>query len=117
MDSYKEQVFEAQVSFIYPMMNERTRTFKVEAVFSKKPEVLYPNLTLEANIVINEKKNVLTIPTSYLLNDSSVMLPDGTLKQVKIGLKDYTLSEVVSGLDKNTKIRMPKKWNLNTFMK
>lgn len=104
MDSYKGQIFEAQVSFIYPIMNERTRTFRVEAIFSKEPDVLYPNLTLEANIIINVKKNVLTIPTRYLLNDSTVILKDGTTKQIKIGLQDYTLTEIVSGLDETSEI-------------
>jgi HlyD family secretion protein len=107
MDSYKNQVFEAAVSFIYPMMEERTRTFKVEAVFINPPEKLYPNLTLEASIIINEKKNVLTIPSNYLWNDSNVILEDGTVKAVKIGLKDYDMAEVLSGLDKETKIRLP----------
>ncbi|MGZ5281782.1 MAG: efflux RND transporter periplasmic adaptor subunit [Bacteroidia bacterium] len=109
MDSYKSQVFEALVSNIYPMMNERTRTFKVEAVFSKKPAVLYPNLTLEANIIIHEKQNALTIPTGYLLSDSTVMLEDGSVQKVKIGLKDYNLTEIVSGINANSKIIMPKK--------
>ncbi|NOT35912.1 MAG: HlyD family efflux transporter periplasmic adaptor subunit [Saprospiraceae bacterium] len=108
MDSYQNQTFEALVNFVYPMMNERNRTFKVEAVFNNKPEVLYPNLSLEANIIINEKKNVLTVPTEYLLNDSSVVLEDGTVKELKIGLKDYSIAEIVSGADTNTKIRMPK---------
>jgi len=108
MDSYKNQSFEATVSFIYPMMDERTRTFKVEAEFSNPPIRLYPNLTLEANIVITEKKNALTIPTNFLLNDSTVLLDDGTTKAVKIGLQDYNISEIISGIDANTKIRMPK---------
>jgi HlyD family secretion protein len=108
MDSYKNQVFEAKVSFIYPMMDDRTRTFKVEAVFLKQPEKLYPNLTLEANIIIKEKKNVLTIPTNYLVNDSAVILEDGTIKTLKMGLKDYNITEVISGIDKNTKIKKPK---------
>jgi multidrug efflux pump subunit AcrA (membrane-fusion protein) len=107
MDSYKNQVFEAKVSVIYPMMDERTRTFKVEAVFLKQPPKLYPNLTLEANIVINEKKNALTIPTNYLVNDSTVILEDGTVKTLKIGLRDYKIAEVISGIDKNTKIKKP----------
>lgn len=108
MDSYKNKVFDAEVSFIYPMMDERTRSFKVEAVFIEQPKKLYPNLTLEANIIINEKKNVLTIPTNYLLNDSTVLLEDGTVKPIKIGLKDYNLTEVISGIDKDTKIKMPR---------
>jgi multidrug efflux pump subunit AcrA (membrane-fusion protein) len=108
MDSYQGQIFEAEVSFIYPMMEERTRAFKVEAIFSKEPEVLYPNLTLEANIVINSKKDVLTIPTIYLIDESFVMLEDGSVQQIEIGLKDFTLTEILSGIDEHTEIRMPK---------
>ncbi len=108
MDSYKNQIFEAKVSFIYPLMDERTRSFKVEADFIKLPEVLYPNLSLEGNIIINEKKNVLTIPTNYVVDDSKVLLEDGSLREIKIGLSDYTLTEVISGIDENTKIKMPR---------
>jgi multidrug efflux pump subunit AcrA (membrane-fusion protein) len=108
MDSYRDQVFEAQVNYIYPMMNDRTRSFKVEAVFTTQPEILYPNLTLEGNIIIREKENALTIPTSYLLNDSSVLLENGKTKQVKIGLQDYRLTEILGGIDTETKIALPK---------
>jgi hypothetical protein len=101
-------VFEAQVNYIYPMMNDRTRSFKVEAVFTTQPEILYPNLTLEGNIIIREKENALTIPTSYLLNDSSVLLENGKTKQVKIGLQDYRLTEILGGIDTETKIALPK---------
>lgn len=109
MDSYQKEIFEAQVSFIYPMMEEQTRTFRVEAIFTKEPKILFPNLTLEANIIINEKKNALTIPTNYLINESTVILEDGSEKKVEIGLKDYTLTEILGGIDENTKIRMPEK--------
>lgn len=109
MNSYKSQTFEAVVSNIYPIMNERTRTFKVEAVFIIEPTALYPNLTLEANIIINEKKGVLTIPTNYLKSDSTVVLEDGSIQKVKIGLKDYFLTEIVSGINLNSKIILPNK--------
>ncbi len=109
LDSYEDQVFEAVVSFIYPMMDEQKRSFRVEAVFTKAPVVLYPNLTLEANIIINEKTDVLTIPTNYLVNYSAVMLDDGTVRTIKIGLKDYNTVEVLDGIDENTKIKLPKK--------
>lgn len=109
MDSYKSQVFEAKVTSIYPMMNERTRTFKAEAVFINKPEILHPNLTLEANIIINEKQNALTIPTNYLANDSTVMLENGTMQKIKTGLTDYNLTEIVSGITADSKIALPEK--------
>ncbi len=108
MDSYQNQVFEATISFIYPMMDERKRAFRVEAVFTKAPKTLYPNLTLEANIIIDEKTEALTIPTNYLINNSEVMLEDGSIRSIKIGLKDYNLVEVLDGIDENTKIKLPK---------
>ncbi|MDX5420423.1 MAG: efflux RND transporter periplasmic adaptor subunit, partial [Hymenobacteraceae bacterium] len=52
LDSYKGQVFEAKVIKVNPAMNERTRSFTVEAEFVTKPGTLYPNLTTEANIII-----------------------------------------------------------------
>ncbi len=108
LDSYENQTFEAVVNFIYPMMDERKRAFRVEAVFTKAPEVLYPNLTLEANIIVNEKSNVLTIPTNYLLNDTSVILEDGSIRTIKTGFKNYNTVEILSGINANSKINLPK---------
>jgi multidrug efflux pump subunit AcrA (membrane-fusion protein) len=109
MDSYPSQVFEAIIVAIQPIMNIRTRTFQVEAHFTLLPEKLYPNLTVEANIVINTKQEALTIPRSYLVNDSCVMLKGGDLQKVEIGLMDYDLVEIKGGIDKNTLISLPQK--------
>ena len=107
LDSYKSEVFSATIRFVYPMMNDRTRSFKVKAVLDRFPQKLYPNLTFEANIIIRTKKGVLTIPTSYLLNDSCVLLENGKTQPLGIGLKDYSIVEVLSGLDTKTRIRKP----------
>lgn len=74
MDSYKGKVFEAKVTRIEPIMNEQTRSFTVEAQFISKPELLYPNLSAEANIVIQTRENALTIPRNYLIGDSLVLV-------------------------------------------
>ncbi|MCC7246696.1 MAG: efflux RND transporter periplasmic adaptor subunit [Saprospiraceae bacterium] len=108
-DSYPNEVFEASITQINPLMNERTRTFTVEAVFTKKPPVLYPNLTTEANIVILEKENALTIPRSYLVGDSVVILENKEKRRVELGLKDYTKAEILSGLAAGETILKPKK--------
>lgn len=107
MDSYKSQVFEAEIISIDPMMNMRTRSFAAEAIFTKKPNKLFPNLTVEASIVINTVQNALTIPRKYLINDSSVVLEGGKLQEVEIGLMDYDLVEIKSGINKNTKLELP----------
>ncbi len=74
MDSYKGQVFEAIIDKIYPIMEERSRTFKIEAHFVNPPQKLYPNLTAEANIIIQTKKNTMTIPKTYLIQDKYVLV-------------------------------------------
>lgn len=107
MDSYKGQVFEAAVSKIDPIMNERTRTFLIEAEFVQKPTVLYPNLTTEANILIQIKENALTIPRSFLVEDSLVILENKEKRRVQTGLKDYVKIEIINGLTANETILKP----------
>ncbi len=108
MDSYKGQVFEASVDKIYPIMDVRSRTFKIEAHFVKTPAKLYPNLTAEANIIINVRKNVLTIPRNYLVDDEYVLVNEDEKRKIKVGLSDYQNVEVLEGLKANETIYLPK---------
>lgn len=107
MDSYKGRSFEAVVSGVEPFMNNRTRTFRVFATFTNAPETLYPNLSVEANILISEKKNALTIPASYLINDKFVITSDHDTLEVKVGIKNLQWAEIEEGIDINSSIIMP----------
>lgn len=107
MDSYKGKVFGATVSKIDLLMNERTRTFTVEAEFTEAPPVLYPNLTAEANIVIQAKEKALTIPRAYLVGDTAVVLENEETRRVVTGLMDYQKAEILSGLTANEFILKP----------
>jgi len=98
LDSYKGEVFPAKITSIYPIMDERSRTFTVTAEFTSPPKVLYPNLSIEANVLIQSKKDALLIPTSYLTTDSSVILENKEIRQIKTGLRDYDFVEVLDGL-------------------
>jgi HlyD family secretion protein len=107
MDSYKGQVFDAFIDKIYPIMNERSRTFKIEAHFIKPPEKLYPNLTAEANIIIQIKKNTITIPKTYLLEGKYVLVNKDEKREVQTGLSDYQKVEIISGLTAEETIYKP----------
>jgi multidrug efflux pump subunit AcrA (membrane-fusion protein) len=109
LDSYKGLVYEARVSKINPLMNERTKTFIVEAKFSKKPKALYPNLTVEANIVIQTKKNVITLPRNMVTDDGYVTNAKGNKIAVKTGLKDYNIIEILSGVSVTDELIVPAK--------
>ena len=107
LDSYKGNVFEAKVARINPIMNERSRTFTVEAIFIQKPTTLYPNLTTEANIVLSTKEKTLTIPRTYLIDETFVMLENKEKRKVEIGLKDYQKVEILSGITANDILLKP----------
>lgn len=108
MDSYSGNIYEAVVAQIDPSMDERSKSFTVEAHFIKAPAVLYPFLTAEANIVIEKKTKALTIPRSYLVEDSLVITAKNKRRRIVTGLKDYQKVEVLSGLESDEFILRPK---------
>lgn len=107
MDSYKDQVFEAILTKVNPLMNELSKTFLVEAEFIQPPPLLYPNITFEANIVIQSKEQAILIPRNYLLNDSAVIKVSGDTVRVRTGLKDYKKIEILSGLEAEDELIKP----------
>jgi hypothetical protein len=66
--------------------------------------VLYPNLTVEANVVIQTKNNILTLPRSLVSDDGFVTTKSGGKVAVKIGLKDYERVEILSGITADDEI-------------
>jgi len=106
MDSYKGQVFEAKVTKVNPIMNERSKTFTVEAVFTKQPPKVFPNTSFEASIVLQSKSKALVIPKRYLLSGNQVMLADGKKVSVKTGLRDYQFVEIISGITASDKLML-----------
>jgi multidrug efflux pump subunit AcrA (membrane-fusion protein) len=109
LDSYKGEVFEAIISKINPIMNERTKTFTIEASFTKAPPELFPNLTVEANILLQSKKNILTLPRNMVSGDRTVTKSNGEKVSVITGLKDYQKIEILSGISADDELIVPVK--------
>ena len=108
LDSYRRRVFEGRITKIYPLMDESSRTFKVEASFADPPETLYPNLSAEANIIISRKKKAIVIPRRFLDSNRYVWTGRNQKKEVVTGLKDYSKVEILRGIDTSAFIYMPK---------
>ncbi len=107
LNSYKDSVFNAVVTKINPIMNLQSKTFTIEAEFTVPPKVLYPNISFEANVLINTKKDAILIPRNYLLKDSIVVNKEGKEIIVKTGLKDYQMVEILSGITINEELILP----------
>lgn len=108
IDSYKNEVFEAKTDKIYPIMDDHSRTFKIEAHFLYPPKRLFPNLSLEANIIIRTKKNTLIIPKEYLFKNDYVVVHKDQKRKIKKGMSDYQNVEIIAGLKGDEIIYKPK---------
>lgn len=106
LDAYGKEVFEGRVSKIFPNKDTRTQTFKVEGIFVQPPDKLFPGLSGEVNIVVAEKKNVMTIPLAYVFEDNKVRTNSGDIELV-LGSKNLEEVEVISGIDANTELLKP----------
>jgi multidrug efflux pump subunit AcrA (membrane-fusion protein) len=98
LDAYGKRIFDATIEKIYPRMDPRSQTFKIEASFEKQADKLYPGLTGEANIVVREKEGVITIPSDYLQEGNQVITDSG-LKSVEVGLRNFEKVEILTELD------------------
>jgi HlyD family secretion protein len=106
LEAYKGKVYEAKVTKIAPKMNEKTQTFELEAQFKSPPTKLYMGLTGEGNIVLHTKQKALVIPRDYLLPGNKVETEKG-LVSVTIGLANWDVIEILSGITENTLIYKP----------
>ena len=105
LDAYPDQTFSAEITKIYPQKNVRTQTFKVEGVFTEPPTVLYSGMSGEANIIIHQKQNTLTIPIEYFAN-GKVMTENGEV-EVETGIQTMQQIEIISGIDSTTVLYKP----------
>ncbi|MDF1698432.1 MAG: efflux RND transporter periplasmic adaptor subunit [Saprospiraceae bacterium] len=105
LDAYPNSTFEAKVVKIFPEKDERSLTVRVEADFVTRPNRLLKGLSGEANILIRERKNVLTIPSQYLNEDGMVQTDNGMVA-VKTGIKSLEFTEVIEGIDSTTVIKI-----------
>ncbi|MCM4153448.1 efflux transporter periplasmic adaptor subunit [Arenibacter sp. N53] len=106
LDAYGDQVFEAKLNKIYPKKDERSQTFKAEAIFNDPPKSLFPGLAGEANIIIFQKEEALTIPKEYLMEGNKVRTVDG-LVDVVLGLQNLDRVEILEGITETTEILKP----------
>lgn len=111
LDNYPDTTFEGNIARIYPALDEANRSFRVDAVFNRKPEKLFAGLSAEVNIVVAEKNKTLVIPREYLLPGDSarVLNADGQpeTRAVRVGLSNLEYVEILGGLTKETPLLAP----------
>lgn len=110
IDAYPNKIFKARISKIYPIVDQRDQSLRVDAQLSDTLPGYYSGLALEANIIIRQKDEALVIPRTVVLPGDSVEIKtDGKEQKIKIkkGLETLSEVEVLAGLDKDSEIVKP----------
>ncbi len=106
LDAYPAVVFETRIHKIYPKKDDRSQTFKIEATFITPPEKLYPGLSGEGNIIIQQKEDALVIPKEYLIGSNTVETESGLI-EITTGLQNLQFVEILSGINRTTYLLKP----------
>lgn len=107
VDTYGKKTWLGKVTKIYPQPDLRTQAFRVDVEFVDEMPKLYPGLSVEANIVIEEKTDVLVIPMQYLKEGRMVKLKSGEWREVETGETDNRFIEIVSGITEDDELILP----------
>ncbi len=109
IDAYKELTFKGKVIEAYPRINQSNKTSKVIASIDlDNKTIIYSGMSVEANIIIAEKKNALVIPREFLIEGNKIKKKESDqLSTITKGASDLEFVEIVNGLDESTEIVMP----------
>jgi membrane fusion protein, copper/silver efflux system len=104
------QFFTGKVSYIYPYLDEKTRTLKVRLEFPNPDFKLKPDMYVNAEIKVDAGKH-LAVPEDAVLNSGIrkvVFVDKGSghfeSKEVKLGAKMGGYYQVLSGLNEGEKV-------------
>jgi HlyD family secretion protein len=116
VESFKDKTFNGKVTKISPMGVEKDNvtTFEVRVSINNPGGELKAEMTANAEIILEEHKNVLQIPEGAIIYDkdkkASVEIPDPHAKDgkrkvaVNIGISNGAKTEVLSGLKENDQV-------------
>jgi len=116
VESYKDRTFNDKITKISPMGVEKDNvtTFEVRVSIDNSKGELKSMMTANAEILLDEHKNVLTLPEAALLYDkdrkASVEIPDPNAKEgkkkiaVEVGISNGSKTELLSGLKESSEV-------------
>jgi HlyD family secretion protein len=116
VESFKDKTFNGRVTKISPMGVEKDNvtTFEVRVSINNPGGELKAEMTANAEIILEEHKNVLQIPEGAILYDkdkkASVEIPDTKAKEgkkklaVNIGISNGAKTELLSGLKEGDQV-------------
>ena len=116
VESFKDKAFTGKVTKISPMGVEKDNvtTFEVRVSINNPGGELKAAMTANAEIIMEEHKNVLTVPEASILYDrekkASIEVPDAKAQDgkrkvpVQVGISNGAKTELLSGLKEGEQV-------------
>ena len=106
LDAMPDKVFNGKVKRIAPYVTEiekQARTVDIEVSFDKTPDnILLAGYSADVEVILDNREDVLRIPTQALRQNNMVLLlgVDNKLveRQLETGLANWSFTEVINGL-------------------
>lgn len=109
LNSQKDKIYKAAITKIYPAFNTSEQAFTAEAQFDEQPAQLINGTQLQVNIIVQDKKNALVIPSYFLQSGDSVWLKNKKGKvPVTTGIRTLEWTEITGGLQESDVLVLPK---------
>ena len=104
-DALPGKVFDGEVAEITPKGDPVARSFRVRIRLAD-PAQLLVGMTVDANLIVSERRDALLVPTSALQNGAVWVLTDGRLHRqpVDTGVAGAERTEVLAGLAPDTRV-------------
>lgn len=118
VESFRDKVFNGKVTKIAPLGVEKDNvtTFEVRVSIDNPTGELKANMTANAEILLEEHKNVLTVPENAVIYDNQknafIEVPDAKAKEgkrrvsVKVGISNGSRTEIISGIKEGDSVIM-----------
>jgi membrane fusion protein, multidrug efflux system len=112
-DAFANQALSGSVKQITPAGDPISKTFRVR-IGLPDDTPLRVGMSVEANIVSREKRDVIVVPANAVANNSLLMIEDGRarVRKVKIGIRGSGFVEIVEGAAEGELVASPATTNI-----
>ena len=108
---YPGKVWKGRLEYVYPDVDQKTRTLKVRLRFANADELLKPNMYADVSVLTGDAKPVLAIPREALIRTGGqqrviVALGEGKFapREVKAGSESGDHVEILEGLQEGEQV-------------
>jgi len=111
INAYPDKLFEGKISYVYPTLNEATRTVPVRVELANPGLLLKPAMFAQLELPVAGKGVVVTIPTSAVIDSGTrqvVLIQKGEgrfeSREVRLGARSDTDVEILDGVKEGEQV-------------